>query len=55
MWEVKVEKEVLKKAEKLPPANGKKLLEFTARSKKYTLYTDAAQHIYNLLRQYTNA
>ena len=30
-------------------------LEFKARGKKYTIYTDAAQHIYNLLRQYTNA
>ena len=28
MWDVKVGKEVLKKAEKLPPANRKKLLEF---------------------------
>ena len=27
-------------------------LEFKARGKKYTLYTDAAQHIYNLLKQY---
>ncbi len=27
-------------------------LEFKARGKKYTIYTDAAQHIYNLLRQY---
>ena len=27
-------------------------LEFKARGKKFTLYTDAAQHIYNLLRQY---
>ncbi|GAB6101142.1 hypothetical protein JCM16138_03650 [Thermococcus atlanticus] len=30
-------------------------LEFRAGDKKFTLYTDAAQHIYNLLRQYTNA
>ena len=30
-------------------------LEFKAKGKKYTIYTDAAQHIYNLLRQYTNA
>jgi len=30
-------------------------LEFKARDKKFTIYTDAAQHIYNLLRQYTNA
>ncbi|NJD99814.1 hypothetical protein E3E26_08485 [Thermococcus sp. LS1] len=30
-------------------------LEFRAKGKKYTLYTDAAQHIYNLLKQYTNA
>ncbi|NJE29792.1 hypothetical protein E3E38_01810 [Thermococcus sp. 18S1] len=29
-------------------------LEFNVRGKKYTIYTDAAQHIYNLLRQYTN-
>ncbi|WP_258084004.1 PH domain-containing protein [Thermococcus thermotolerans] len=27
-------------------------LEFKARGKKFTIYTDAAQHIYNLLRQY---
>ncbi len=27
-------------------------LEFKARSKKFTLYTDAAQHIFNLLKQY---
>ena len=30
-------------------------LEFQARGKKFTLYTDAAQHIYNILRQYSNA
>ena len=30
-------------------------LEFRARGKKFTLYTDAAQHIYNLLKQYSNA
>ena len=30
-------------------------LEFRARGKKFTLYTDAAQHIYNILRQYSNA
>ncbi|WP_460040983.1 hypothetical protein [Thermococcus atlanticus] len=27
-------------------------IEFKARGKKFTLYTDAAQHIYDLLRQY---
>ncbi len=26
-------------------------LELKAKGKKYTIYTDAAQHIYNLLRQ----
>ncbi|ASJ12884.1 PH domain-containing protein [Thermococcus thioreducens] len=31
---------------------GSYYLEFKARDKKYTIYTDAAQHIYNLLRQY---
>ena len=30
-------------------------LEFKAKGKKYTIYTDAAQHIHNLLRQYTTA
>gem|GEM_PF-2056890 len=27
-------------------------LEFKAKGKKYTIYTDAAQHIYNILKQY---
>ena len=27
-------------------------LEFKSKGKKYTIYTDAAQHIYNILRQY---
>ncbi|NJD98273.1 hypothetical protein E3E26_00425 [Thermococcus sp. LS1] len=30
-------------------------VEFHARGKKFTLYTDAAQHIYNILKQYSNA
>ena len=30
-------------------------LEFRARGKKFTLYTDAAQHIYNILKQYDSA
>ncbi len=30
-------------------------LEFRARGKKFTLYTDAAQHIYNILKQYGSA
>lgn len=34
------------------PLLGGYYIEFTVRDKKYTIYTDAAQHIYNLLKQY---